>query len=133
MRADWYCPHMKYLISNYGAGIAVGLIESEGAQEDMNLAHNIFNSLSHESIFHGTILFNNVKQFRRFLAYKEFYKVRGGIDTPQEFSYWKFAFRRAKEIMQNNCRRNNFMFQMTAANNSRHNLGNYQDETDHEC
>ncbi len=122
---------MNYLISHYGAGIAVGLIQEDGAQEDMTLAHNLFNSTVHESLFHGAILFDSVKQFRRFLAYKEFFKVRMGHITKKEFSYWKYAFRKAREIMQTNCRQNNFMFQITAAN-SNYNLGEHQDETDYE-
>ena len=122
----------RYLISHYGAGIAVGLIQEEGAQEEINLAHNIFNSTVHESIFHGTILFDSVKQFRKFLAFKEFFNSRQP-DTQNEFSLWRNAFRKAKEVMQNNCRQNNFMFQITAANNSKHNIGGYQDETDYEC
>lgn len=123
---------MKYLISHYGAGIAVGLIQEEGAREDINLAHNLFNSTVHESLFHGTILFESVKQFRKFLAFKEFFKSRQP-NTKNEFSLWRNAFRKAKEVMANNCRQNNFMFQVTAANNSKHNIGTYQDETDYEC
>ena len=123
---------MKYLISHYGAGIAVGLIQEEGAEEEINLAHNIFDSTVHESIFHGTILFDSVKQFRKFLAFKEFFNSRQP-DTQNEFSLWRNAFNKAKEVMQNNCRQHNFMFQITAANNSKHNIGGYQDETDYEC
>ena len=123
---------MKYLISHYGAGIAVGLIQEEGAREDINLAHNLFNSTVHESLFHGTILFESVKQFRKFLAFKEFFNSRQP-NTKNEFVLWRNAFRKAKEVMANNCRQNNFMFQITAANNSKHNIGTYQDETDYEC
>lgn len=122
----------RYLISHYGAGIAVGLIEAEGAQEEINLAHNIYNSTCHESIFHGTILFDTVKQFKRFLAFKVFYQLRMPCET-EEFSVWKEAFREARRIMRENCRQNNFMMQMVAATNSKHNVGYYQDETDYEC
>ena len=123
---------MKYLISHYGAGIAVGLAQSEGAQEDMNLAHNLFNSTVHESIFHGTILFDNIKQFRKFLAFKMFYIIRKN-DTKNEYYTWRKAFRLADMSLREDCRKNNFMFQLTAANNSKHNIGGYQDETDYEC
>lgn len=123
---------MKYLISHYGAGIAVGLIQEEGAREDINLAHNLFNSTVHESLFHGTILFESVKQFRKFLAFKEFFNSRQP-NTKNEFVLWRNAFRKAKEVMANSCRQNNFMFQITAANNSKHNIGTYQDEIDYEC
>ena len=123
---------MKYIISHYGAGIAVGLIQEDGAQEEINLAHNLFDSTIHESIFHGTILFDSVKQFKKFLAFKEFFAIRED-STKNEYSTWREAFRRVKEVMVNNCRHNNFMFQMTAANDKKHNLGAYQDETDHEC
>lgn len=122
----------KYLISHYGAIYAVGLIQAEGAQEDMNLAHNLFNSTCHDSIFHGTILFDTLKQFKKFLAFKEFFAIRKP-DTANEYSTWREAFRRAKRVMDEQCRANNFMFQMVAANNKGHNLGNYQDETDYEC
>lgn len=122
----------KYLISHYGAGIAVGLIDQNGAQEDINLAHNLFDSTCHESIFHGTILFDSVKQFRRFLAYKVYFELRVPMEK-EDFAVWKESFREARRVMQEQCRSNNFMFHMVAANNSKHNVGYYQDETDHEC
>ena len=123
---------MKYLISQYGDGIAVGLTQEQGAQEDINLAHNLFNSYAHPSIFQGTILFDSLKQFRKFLAFKEFFKIRPN-NTPNEFKVWREAFRRAAVVLKDNCRAENFMLQMTVANNSKHNVGFYQDETDFEC
>ncbi len=104
---------MKYVISQYGIGFAVGLIQAEEAQTDMCLAQNLFDCHVDENIFHGAILFDSMKQIRRFLAYKEFYNARMGINTPNEFPYWKYAFRRAKEILNNACQYQNFMFQLT--------------------
>lgn len=122
----------KYAISHYGAGIAVGLLQEDGAQEDINLAHNLYDSTCHESIFHGTILFNSIKQFRRFLAFKVYHQLRVPFEK-EEFSVWKEAFREARRVLREQCVANNFMIQMVAANTSKHNIGSYQDETDYEC
>lgn len=123
---------MKYLISHYGAGIAVGLIEAESAQEDINLAHNLFNTTCHTSIFHGTLLFESVKQFRKFLAFKEFFDIRQR-DIANEFRTWREAFRRASAVLRHSCKHENFMLQISAANHKYHNIGQYQDEIDYEC
>ena len=123
---------MNYVISHYGSGIAVGLTKEQGAEEDVNLAHNLFNSACHESIFHGTILFNSIKQFRRFLAYKTYFVLRMHNET-DELGVWKESFREARRVINEQCIHNNFMFQVTKSNSLRHNIGSYQDEVDFEC
>ena len=124
----------KYLISHYGAGIAVGLTQEEGAEEDINLAHNLFNATCHETILQGTILFNSIKQFRRFLAYKYFFANRFPFEK-NEFGLWRRAFRNARRVLKENCRADNFMLNMVAANTQYHGQGEVgrSTEVDHEC
>ena len=125
---------MKYIVSNYGAGVSVGLLDHNTAQLDINLAHNIFDSSVNEYLFHGSINFNCLKQFRRFLAFKEYYAIwddhwENKQANANNFRFWKQAFRRAKQILNNQVGFENFMSQMSA-NNNHYNIGYHQQEQD---
>ena len=39
----------KYIISLYGAGIAVGLLDKESAAEDINFSHHLFNTYANNN------------------------------------------------------------------------------------
>ena len=64
----------KYIISNNGLGIAVGVI-GETAKEDATLAENIYGCNISDHLFGSLIYMPSVKQFRKFLILKEYFKV----------------------------------------------------------
>jgi len=110
---------MKYLVSTYGLGISVALLENAGAEEEINLAHNLFNCYADYSLFHGTINFTSFKKFRRYLIYKNYFNVCDeNKDKPfNEFKFLREAVKRMKETIDSNVCFNNFMLQITASNN----------------
>jgi hypothetical protein len=123
---------MKYVVSNYGYGVSVGLLDKETAEQDMNLAHNLFNVNSNEYLFHGSINFRSLKEFKRLLAFKEYYKQwethwQSGNKEYNNCSFWKKAFAAAKKELNTSVSYNNFMDQISSANNH-YNVGYYQDE-----
>jgi len=63
---------MKYLISNYGTNIAVGLMDKETAEEDINLSHNFHNTYVNNNYYNGVLSFRSLAQFYRFLLNKEY-------------------------------------------------------------
>ena len=129
---------MKYIVSQYGAGIAVGLANQEDAQEQINLAHNLFNTKCHESLLHGVLVFSSFKQFRKFLAFREFFSIRKQ-GTKNEFRTWREAFRRAAGIIDTSCIKENFMIGLINekkhyyTNSSGINQQMIENETDYEC
>lgn len=64
---------MKYIISSYVANIAVGLMDKETAEQDINLAHNLFNTNVNNNYFNGILSFNTIKKFYRFLIHKNLF------------------------------------------------------------
>ena len=50
---------MKYkkVISTHGANIAVGLLDANTAEEDINLSHNLFNTHAGDNYFNGVLSF----------------------------------------------------------------------------
>ena len=60
----------KYLISSYGADLAVALLDPESAQEDINLSHNLFNTHVSYNYYNGVLNFNLLSKFYRFLINK---------------------------------------------------------------
>ena len=62
----------KYMISSYGADVAVGLLDSETAEEDINLSHNLFNTHVNYLYYNGVLNFNSLRKFYRYLINKNF-------------------------------------------------------------
>ena len=120
---------MKYLVSNYGLGVTVGLLEKEGANEDMNLAHNLFNSNVDHNLFNGSINFLSFKQFKRFLIYKEYFKICDD-NKENKFKEYRFlhnAIKQARKTIDSNVRFANFMAQIRS-NTGYYDMGGYADE-----
>ena len=62
---------MRYVVSQWGNGLSVGLIgKPEEVEEDKNLAHNILGAKSYDDVFNGRINFKGIFYFYKFLLYK---------------------------------------------------------------
>ena len=62
---------MKYIVSQWGNGLSVGLIGTpDEVERDKNLAHNIFGAKSYDDLFNGRINFKSIFYFYKFLLYK---------------------------------------------------------------
>jgi len=117
---------VNYLISWYGQHICVGLLNKEGAEQEANLAHNLFKSHNNEYLFHGALNFKSVKEFWRFLILKEYLPKlmdNMGCSKKKKKELLKESFIKARETKENNVNFQNFMQQISASNNC-YNLGN---------
>lgn len=62
---------MKYIVSQWGNGLSVGLIGTpDEVERDKNLAHNLFGAKSYDDLFNGRINFKSIFYFYKFLLYK---------------------------------------------------------------
>jgi hypothetical protein len=133
---------MKYIVSNNGLGIAVGVV-GETAKEDATLAENIYGCNISDHLFGSLIYMSSVKQFRKFLILKEYFKVwdkhwaankeyNNHLPIPPNiYKFTKDAIKRAKQIMNSCVSYENFMSQISARNNE-YQIGGYQDEASEE-
>jgi hypothetical protein len=133
---------MKYIVSNNGLGIAVGVV-GETAKEDATLAENIYGCNISDHLFGSLIYMASVKQFRKFLILKEYFKVwdkhwaankeyNNHLPIPPNiYKFTKDAIKRAKQIMNSCVSYENFMSQISARNNE-YQIGGYQDEASEE-
>ena len=133
---------MKYIVSNNGLGIAVGVV-GETAKEDATLAENIYGCNISDHLFGSLIYMASIKQFRKFLILKEYFKVwdkhwaankeyNNHLPIPPNiYKFTKDAIKRAKQIMNSCVQYENFMSQISARNNE-YQIGGYQDEATEE-
>ena len=131
----------KYIVSNNGLGIAVGVIGSTAAQ-DAILAENIYGCNISDNLFGSLIYMTSVKQFKQFLILKEYFKQwdeywaenqrwNNFLPTPPNiYRLTKAAIKEAKDIMLS-VRHENFMSQNSSRNNE-YQIGGYQDELSEE-
>lgn len=129
---------MNYIVSNNGAGIAVGIV-GETAKEDATLAENIYGCNTSDYLFDSLIYMSSVRQFRKFLILKEYFKVwdkhwaanKEYNDhlpiLPNVYRFTKDAIKQAKEIINSSVSYENFMQKISARNNE-YQIGGYQDE-----
>lgn len=97
----------KYMISSYGADVAVGLLDSETAEEDINLSHNLFNTHVNHLYYNGVLNFNSLRKFYRYLIDK-YYLLYWRPD--KTFSQiLKKATNKARQILVNDVEYRNFM------------------------
>lgn len=119
---------MKYIISNNGAGIAVGVVGNKKKAKSLAiLSENLFNSNHSDEYFGHLIFMPSVKKFKKLITMKEYYnewekhwelvgnyKIKDQeerIETvkPSVFEFTKSALRSANQIMANNVTMENFM------------------------
>ena len=132
----------KYIVSNNGLGIAVGVIGST-AKEDATLAENIYGCNVSDHLFNSLIYMASVNQFRKFLILKEYFQVwdkhwaankeyNDHLPVPPNvYRFTKEAIKRAKQIISSNVRYENFMSAISSRNNE-YSVGGYQDESSEE-
>jgi hypothetical protein len=126
----------QYIVSNNGLGIAVGVI-GDTAIQDATLAENIYGCNISDHLFGSLIYMASVKQFKKFLILKEYFKVWDNHwaennntvipIAPNIYKFTKEAIKQAKDIMCS-VRYENFMSQISARNNE-YQIGAHQDET----
>ena len=68
---------MKYVISTHGANIAVGLLDANTAEEDINLSHNLFNTHAGDNYFNGVLSFPSPSEVLSILNKQILFNVLG--------------------------------------------------------
>ena len=128
----------KYIISNNGAGIAIGLLgNKEETLCDAILAENIYGSNHSDEYFDHMIFMKDTKQFKKFLCLKEYFKIwdehwtRNRVaktrTKPNIMQFTRRAIKRAKLIIESSVTHENFM-QQISNRNQEYSVGFYQDE-----
>ena len=97
----------KYIVARTARDILVGLTNKETAEEDINLAHNLFNSHVNHNYYHGVINFNTLNKFYRYLIDKHFLMVWQPNKTFRETL--KTATNMARSVIDNDVCFRNFM------------------------
>ena len=100
----------KYMISINARDIVVGLLDKETAEEDINLAHNLFDSHVNYNYYCGVVNFNTLKKFYRFLINKHFLMLWQPNKTFREVL--REASNMARNTINNNVQFRNFMPQI---------------------
>ena len=100
----------KYIISSYGADIAVGLLDKETAEEDINLAHNLLNSHVNNNYYNGVLNFKSLHSFYRFLINK--YYLINWRPNKTFRQILKKATNKARQTIDNQVEFRNFMPQI---------------------
>jgi hypothetical protein len=114
---------MKYVVSQWGTGLSVGMIgRPEEVEQDKNLAHNIFGARSYDDVFNGRINFSSIFYFYKFLLYK--------YALPHMFEHGcslRSAIKATKALAKNHTViKENFMFQISRLPVA-YNVGLYND------
>jgi len=118
---------MKYIISDNGLGIAVGLVgDQQEATEVRTLAENIFGINTNEDIFKGVLYMRDFKQFKKFLVLKEYFRfwslhftrdrVAGKMTEPSVINLTKRALKQARLVLESSVQYENFMRQIHQSN-----------------
>lgn len=113
----------RYLISNNGLNVAVGIISTkQQAQEDAILAENIYGYNHSDHLFHSVIYMPSAKSFKKFLAMKEYlllWSQRLAKDYAKEnvgraniMQMTREAIKKSNKIMRENVTYENFMRQI---------------------
>jgi len=100
----------KYIVARTARDILVGLTNEETAEEDINLAHNLFNSHVNHNYYHGVINFNTLNKFYRFLINKYILK---NWDSSKPFSQLlKESTNKARSVINNDVEHHDFVTQI---------------------
>ena len=119
---------ITYIISNYGEGIAVGVVARKDiAQQEAILAENLYNLNHTDELFGSLIYFPDIRLFKKFLIMKEYYlqwdlhNTRNRVAktrTPSNISkFTREAIKQAKLVLESQVSFENFMSRITTRNN----------------
>lgn len=97
----------KYIVSINARDIVVGLIDEDTAEQDINLAHNLFNSHVNYNYYRGVINFNTLGKFYRFLINKYYLLYWRPDNTFRQIL--RRASNKARTIIDNEVEFRNFM------------------------
>ncbi len=97
----------KYLISSYGTDLAVGLLDPESAEEDINLSHNLFNTNVSYNYYNGVLNFNTLPKFYRFIINK--YYLMYWAPNKSFSTILKKAANKARSVINSEVKYRNFM------------------------
>jgi hypothetical protein len=101
---------MKYVISKFGNNIAVGLLDPNTAEEDINLSHNLFNTHVNRNYYNGVLAFTGIASFYRFLINKYMLQI---YDTNKPFpQVLKLASNMTRSVINNETKFEDFMPQI---------------------
>jgi hypothetical protein len=101
---------MKYITCHFGEFLVVGLDgPAAEAEEQQTLAHNLFDTYVGNDVFAGRINFTGLKQFKRFLIYKEYFALRMGKNGCNEIALLRRAIKAAQDILADKVVKHNFM------------------------
>ena len=133
---------LKYIISNYGSGIAIGIVGNKQEAEQLGvLGENLYGLNHSEEYFDYFIYAPNFKKFRELLIMKEYYnqwdnhwdlvnhyKIQEGEEKsltikPSVLKFTKQAILSVNKIISNNVSMENFM-QNISNRNQTYSLGN---------
>lgn len=101
---------MKYVISYQGDKVGVGLLDANTAQEDINLAHNLFDIHACNNYYNGVLNFSTQKKFYRFLIHK--YIFQFWSSNKRYSQILKKATNKARSVINNDLRYENFLPQI---------------------
>jgi len=114
---------MKYIVSQWGAGLSVGMIgKPEEVERDKNLAHNIFGVKYYDDVFNGRMNFNCIFKFYKFLIYKHALPFM----NEHRCSLRSAIARTRSEIKKHAVVKNNFMFDLSRLP-VQYKMGSYND------
>jgi hypothetical protein len=101
---------MKYKLSQHGAHIAVGLLDANTAQEDINLSHNLLNTHAGDNYYNGVLNFTSQSKFYRFLINKYYLMYWAPNKTFSQLL--KKATNKARSVINTEVEYENFMPQI---------------------
>lgn len=99
---------MKYLLSTCNDDVVVGLIKEEGAEEEINLAHNVLNCNGNASMYHGCIFFKSVKLFYRFLINKWYFRF-SSVGCLSSKENYRLAAKKVRNVLSQDVELEDFM------------------------
>lgn len=127
-----------YLISNYGAGITVG-ITGPNAEQDAILAENIYGCNYTDELFDVIVHMPSVETFKKFLILKEYFKiwdehftrnkVAGSRKCGNVMQFTRRAIKRAKLVMDGQVKYENYMSRISSRNNE-YGIGGHNEESE---
>lgn len=131
----------QYIISQYGAGIAVEMKgDSQSCQQQATLANNIY-GYNTSDLSDNIVYMPSLEAFQKFLIVQEYFRiwdehwarnrVSGSRNKANIFRFTRRAIKRGKLILQSQVFYDNFMSKISSRNNE-YNIGGYQDEAGEE-